>query len=347
MKAKNKKEINITLLPKDSEFFIGHANAVETITQIIDSGRMPQSWLISGPKGVGKATLAYRFARGLLAGQNDLQVSANHPVFARISKNSHSDLLVIEPDSESASGEIKVDDIRKINDFLRMTSSETKYRIVIIDSADDMNTNAANALLKLLEEPPVGALFFLISHSAGRLLPTIKSRCRNLKLHELSSSDAAQVLKIATPDMSRDDIEQIIELSGGSAGIAAWLYYNEGLKIYDLITSILSDVPNIKPAKVGQLSAIVASKDDKVLWNVMVFLLDSILARTIRNTALSASFPLALSAEQNIKNKLIVEKPLEELIKMWEKIKSVVADTDRINLDKKAVIISIFEEFNF
>jgi DNA polymerase-3 subunit delta' len=349
MKSSNKKEINVSTvpLPKSSDIFIGNNKAIDTLTAIIGSGKLPQSWLFLGPKGIGKATLAYRFARGLLAGANDLSVPVGHPVFSKVLAGSHSDLLVLEPEADSASGEIKVEAIRKISDFLRLTSSETKYRIVIIDSADDMNTNSANALLKLLEEPPHNALFILISHAPGKLLPTIKSRCRNLKFNPLNEIEAFNVLQYATPDIQSYEVERIIKLSAGSPGVAAWLYYNEGIKIYDCLIAILSVASKIESAKVQQLSYLVTKKDDKVLWEVMAFLLDSLLVRIIKNAASPNAGFETIGVEDQIKNKLLVEKPLEELIKIWEKFKSLVADTDRINLDKKAVIISIFEEFNF
>jgi DNA polymerase-3 subunit delta' len=357
MKTTNKKDINsIPTIPhpKSTDIFIGHEAAVATLTKIINSEKLPQSWLFSGPKGIGKATLAYRFTRALLAnlganmfGEKELEVPRSHAVFSKIIAGSHSDLLVIEPDSESASKEIKVDDIRKINDFLRLTASQTKYRIVIIDSADDMNTNAANALLKLLEEPPSNALFLLISHAPGKLLPTIKSRCRNLRMSPLSPLHAASVLNYAAPDIPQNEANLLTRLSDGSAGIAAELYYNDGIAIYNAITEILLTAPRINAAKVQGLSNLVTKKDDKAAWDTMVYLLDGLLVRIIRSNVVANNDFETNNIEIQLKNKLIVEKSLEELIKTWDKFKSLVADTDRINLDKKAVIISIFEEFKF
>jgi DNA polymerase-3 subunit delta' len=355
MKTSNKKDINIFAEPKSTDSFIGHEAVVAKLTTIINSERLPQSWLFSGQKGIGKATLAYRFARFLLADsgsnnmfgeQKDLHVPRSHPVFSKIISGSHSDLLVLEPDPEAASKEIKVDDVRKINDFLRLTASETKYRIVIIDSADDMNTNAANALLKLLEEPPLNAIFLLISHAPGRLLPTIKSRCRNLRMSSLSPLHAESVLNYAIPDIGQYEADQLLRLSGGSAGIAVDLYYNDGIKLYDAIIEILSTIPKIDAAKVQALSNLVTKKDDKAAWDTMTFLLDTLLLRIIRNSAVPKKSG-TLNVESQLIDKLIVEKQLEGLIKIWEKLKSLVVDTDRINLDKKSVIISIFGEFDF
>jgi DNA polymerase-3 subunit delta' len=344
MKSSNKKEIiavNIAPSPKSNANLAGHAKQVAALVDILNSGKMPQSWLFSGPKGIGKATLAYRFARAILAHAgnkiNELYVSPDSPVFSKIVAGSHSDLLVIEPAGDSASGEIKVDDIRKINDFVRLTASETKYRIVIIDSADDMNTNAANALLKLLEEPPYNVIFLLVSHTPGRLLPTIKSRCRNLRMSALEAHDVADILKHTLPDLSPSEAAQLITLAGGSVGIAVDLYYNDGIKIYNAIMQIFSTLPKISSVNVQNLSSIVTKKEDSAAWKTMCFLLDSLLIRVIKGPG-SAN-------EQQVAAKLFAKMPQENLLQIWEKLGALIADTDRINLDKKAVIVSIFEEF--
>ncbi len=351
MKTSSKKEINLVPHPKDNPNFIGHDRAINVLASTTKGGRMPQSWLFTGPKGIGKATLAYRFARFILSGtevnlsDKKLYVSPDHQTFKRISSGSHSDLLVLEPDVESASGDIKVDNIRKINDFLRMTASETANRIVIIDSADDMNINAANALLKLLEEPPVGAIFILISHTPGRLLPTIKSRCRDLRMTSLKAEDAGLILSTALPTISAKEAMQLTALAEGSPGVAIDLYHNEGIALYKALLGILGGVPKISSSQVQKLSDMVTKKDDKKLWEIFSYLINIFLLQIIRSEASAAAMIEIIGGESDIKNKLIVEKTLAELMKIWEKINSLISDTDRVNLDKKAVIISIFEEF--
>lgn len=345
MKKRNKKEINSSPHPRYNPDFYGHEKAVEIIENILNTDKIPQSWLISGQKGVGKATLAYRFAKSLLSGSKTLSTDEKSPSVIRIVSGSHSDLLVIEPDDDKASNEISVEQIRTISGFLRLTASETKYRIVIIDSADNMNNAAANALLKLLEEPPAKSIFLLISHCPGRLLATIKSRCRNLNLSELSDFHASNILQTAIPDITAQENDKLTYLAGGSAGVAIELYYNNGIAIYDKITAVLTTIPNINNVKVQELADIVTKQGDKISWQIMTYLFDTILMRIIKARISDNSFKILNLEEKEICSRLSKIKTIEDSLNIREKTNSLIADTSRIHLDKKAVITSIFREF--
>lgn len=337
--------------PRSTSGFTGHAGAVGALTGILQSKRMPQSWLISGPKGIGKATLAYRFARAILnqgnpnlLGEMSLETPADHPVFRRIELGSHSDLLVIEPDASSASGEIKVDDIRPIQDFLRLTASETAHRIVIIDSADDMNTNAANALLKLLEEPPTGALFFLISHAPGKLLPTILSRCRRLRLAPLSEENAGQVLRTAVPDINYDDARLATALAHGSPGLAMEIYANEGMPIYRLLLETLHKHLSGDVLAVRELAEAVATKGDHTPWDMMAYLLETLWMRQIHHLATGTKPSGILEEEASLTAALARRYSPDSLLRSYDHLTTLLRDTRRIHLDKQAVLVSVFGE---
>ncbi len=345
MAKTNKKEISLIEHPRSAKEFFGHDKAVELIEGVLKTDRIPQSWLICGQRGVGKATLAYRFTKALLSGVDSFNINENNPSVLRVNNCSHSDLLVIEPDPEKASNEISVDQIRRISGFLRLSASETQYRIVIIDSADNMNNAAANALLKLLEEPPANAVFILISHCPGRLLATIKSRCRYLNLGELSDMHASCLIQQNIPQIAPHENDMVTYLSNGSPGVAIELYNNDGVDIYGKIISVLSDLPRIDNVKVQALADAVAKKGDKISWQLMSYLLDGVLMRIIKAVASSAYEAKLNNDEKNICAKLKSLKAVDDCLDIRERINQLMSDTSRIHLDKRAVITSMFREF--
>lgn len=191
------------MTPRDNAALFGHATAERALRAAFEAGRLHHAWLLTGPEGIGKATLAFRFARALLAGfpGPGLVVAAEHAVFRRVAAGAHADLLAIarsyDEKRKVLRSEILVDDVRAIAGFLALTAAEGGWRVVVVDGADHLNRNAANALLKLLEEPPPRTVLLLTAASPGRLLPTIRSRCRRLALKPLGPADFAAVLRLA------------------------------------------------------------------------------------------------------------------------------------------------------
>ena len=241
-------EINIS--PRNNSFLLGQTRAEEVFLKAWKNQTMHHAWILGGPKGIGKATLAYRIARFLLWADenkkdsyNSLNVPEDSPVFKQVATGSHLDLMVVERDyietdrkkiikaiqNGEAPGEeelssmkksafIRVDDVRKVNEFLSKTSFNHNWRVVIIDSADDMNKNAANALLKILEEPPAHTVLLLISHNAGMLLPTIRSRCAKLPLQALDVNETASLLRRYRPHLKEAMIGKVAEMCPQSVG---------------------------------------------------------------------------------------------------------------------------------
>jgi DNA polymerase-3 subunit delta' len=243
-------EVEETLSPRNNPHLFGHKKAEATLRAAWESEHLHHAWLISGPEGIGKATLAHRFARFLLsqeakvgetaATQTCLQATrkAHLPknrgaqlytdsesrLFGRVAAGGHAGLLTvtrsIDPKTKKLRGEIVVDDVRGIGRFLHMTAAEGGTRVVVIDPGDDMNRNAANALLKSLEEPPAKTVILVVSHTPGRLLPTIRSRCRGLRLAPLGEADFTRVVAQLQPDMEPAVMAELFRLSGGSPGKA-------------------------------------------------------------------------------------------------------------------------------
>ena len=224
--------------PREAELLLGQDAALGLASAALRNGRPPHAWLITGPPGIGKATLAYRMARYLLRhgataeGPADLSVPKDDSVARQVEARAHPGLLVLKrglnPKTGKPQTELPVDEIRRLSGFFGMTSGAGGWRVAIVDPADDMNENAANALLKQLEEPPENAMLLLLSHRPGRLLPTIRSRCRRLDLRPLSETQVEGALARFLPEMEKSERAALARLSGGSIGAALTLADGDG-----------------------------------------------------------------------------------------------------------------------
>lgn len=227
--------------PRKTLSLVGHQTALATASRAIRAGRPPQGWLISGPPGVGKATFAFRIARYLLAygatdrGAEDLSVPESDPASVQVSAGGHPGLLVLQRGINASTGKpmtvLGVEEIRKLAGFFGMTSGAGGWRVAIVDTADDMNPQAANALLKALEEPPARAMLMLLSNAPGQLLPTIRSRCQRLDLRPLTDAQLEKELAARLPDLGASERATLVKASGGSIGAALTLAEDDGLAL--------------------------------------------------------------------------------------------------------------------
>jgi DNA polymerase-3 subunit delta' len=229
--------------PRRSGKLYGHARAEARLLQAHQSAKLHHAWLLSGNRGIGKATLAYRFAKFLLQvpdaaralSHSSLHVAAESSAARQVMAGSHPDLLVIERAVDTRNKrlktEIAVDDAREAQNFFARTSGAGGWRIAIVDCADDLNGESANALLKVIEEPPKQSIFLLVCHQPGRLLRTIRSRCLHLPLDNLDIDTTMTVLNSLPPEAIEGDataIRQAAELSHGSPGRALDLIGSKG-----------------------------------------------------------------------------------------------------------------------
>jgi DNA polymerase-3 subunit delta' len=363
--------------PRETPELIGQEAAEAVLLQAAERGRLAHAWLLTGPRGIGKATLAFRFARYLLTqGERpdqqpglfgepapaprdmagDMGLAPEHPVFRRVASGGHLDLTVLEPGVNEKTGkprtEITVDQVRKATAFLRLTAAEGGWRIVIVDSADALNANAANALLKILEEPSKQSLLLLVSHAPGRLLPTVRSRCCHLALKPLPEETVTDLLRRQLPDLGAAEVATLARLADGSIGRALELAAVGGLDLYGELTALLTglagrdgepsagfDTERLhgfaeKLARGTDLSAFRAARDLLLWW----------LARAVRARTLSRVPEGVTVGEGPVLSGLAARGSLADWLALWDKVSHLLARVESANLDRKQALLAAFLE---
>lgn len=275
--------------PADTRRLVGQATAEAAVRDAWASGRLAHGWLLAGPEGIGKATLAYRMARAAIAGDGRLEAPEDCPVAARIRAGSEPGLRVLrrEVDTESRSTpkpvqtRIPIRNVRKAKEFLQTSAPDGGWRAVIVDAADELTLQAANAFLKLLEEPPARTLLLLVAHNAGGLLPTIRSRCRRLDLRPLGPGDLSAALAQAGHDLPPAEAEALAGLSGGSVGRAARLIASDGLGIYAELVAAVGE-RDLDRAAAHRVASVGAGREGRARAELRVELALLLLARLAR-----------------------------------------------------------------
>jgi DNA polymerase-3 subunit delta' len=322
-----------TVPPRANPDLAGHEDAEQALLAAWSSGRMPHAWLISGPRGIGKATLACRFVRFVMAGggagrlfgaPESLAIPETDPVFRRIAAGGHADVLTLEPgmihpETGKVTQEIVVAQVRRAIEFLLKTSAEDGWRAVIVDEAEAMNRNAANALLKLLEEPPARCLIVLVSHSPGRLLPTIRSRCRSLVLRALSDGQVDALLARYRPALSERERAVLVGLAKGSIGRAIDLADRGGVELHREITALLDAMPDLDiPAAHAMADRFARAGDDA-----------------------AAGFRTVMELAQDWIAERLKSGPADAWGKVWDRAAQLASATEGLNLDRKQALLAI------
>jgi DNA polymerase III subunit delta' len=336
--------------PRESKVLCGHAGAERVLAQSFASGRLHHGWMIAGREGIGKATLAYRFARFLLAqpqerdrAQASLDVSEDTAAARQVRALSHPGLLLIrrlwDPRAKRFGASIPVDEVRRLRGFLAHTADIGAWRVVIVDTADELNPNAANALLKSLEEPPGRTVFLLLTSEPGRLLPTIRSRCRILTLAPLSTADlhkgAATAIDAAGSTVAPEALARLQRLAGGSVRRLLELAASDGVTLYERAEAIFAQLPRVDWAAVHLLADDLASPASQQRFETFFSLLLGFLARGIS----VATAQRREGSEAAFAARLIPEARLAVWAETWEAIVREKAETLELNLDRRALVL--------
>jgi len=355
--------VSIPLAPGANPDLHGHGAAEETLVRAFRSGRLPHAWLITGPRGIGKATLAYRCARFILAqggeGQEQglfgaepapgsLHLDPAHPVFRRVASGGHADLRVLVRGVDEKTGkprsEIPVREVRRLGDFLHMTASEGGWRTVIVDPVDDLNRSAANALLKVLEEPPANALLLLVCHAPGNAPATIRSRCCHLPLSPLPEAVVTELLASHAPDVAPDDRAALARLAEGSIGRALDLAAGGGLALYQELIGVMGDLPRLDIARLHAFGDRLAKDRDGTAFRTGMDLLTWWLARMIKGGATGRPPAEVVAGEGGAMARLLARRPLAQWVPVWEKTARCQSRAEAANLDRKQAVITAFLE---
>lgn len=347
--------------PRATVDLLGQDAAEKALVEAWFSGRMPHGWLFGGPEGVGKATLAYRLARRVLAGfevesglfatppPTSLALDPHHPVFARVVAGAHHDLLCLERElddkRQKTRANITVDQVRGIAEFLHLTAGEGGWRIVIVDSVDDLNVSAANALLKILEEPPARALLLLISHAPGALLPTIRSRCRRLTLDPLPPTIIDRLLATHHPGLDPATRRALGLLGDGSVGRALALAAVDGPALLSTLVEVVGRPPDLTRVHAVAERLGRAGVDNEAAYQAFVGLIDWWLARVVTTAArgggIGAGDVEEVVAGEGAAARFLVERVgLDPLAELWEKTRGLFAQGDGLHLERRQLLLT-------
>jgi DNA polymerase-3 subunit delta' len=358
--------------PRNNADLIGHDRAEAALRNAWESGRMAHGWLITGPPGVGKATLAYRLARFVLSrsaavrpraaggglfgadavappetGGEGLAVPLDDAAARRAAQGAHADMMTVErtvnDKTKKLRSEIVVDDVRKVRQVLSLTPGEGTWRVVVVDSADELNVNAANALLKMLEEPPTRSLMVLTSATPGRLLPTIRSRCRRLDLTPVDAAAVAALLDAMAPDAAPGDRAAAAALAGGSPGRALSLIEQGGLAVFADLMRALEAVARGRAddEAVGKVVAAISKADSDaalaVFFDTLQTLVHGVCALAAGRTDTGGARAATPQALLDIGRALAGQGSLDSWLAVWDNLGRARGQVTGLNLDRRQI----------
>ena len=333
-------QLDGALHPRGQFAFFGHQEGEGAFLEGLRGGRLHHAWLIGGPQGIGKATLAYRVARAVLdprksgdPGLDSLDVSPDAPASRQVAALSHPNLSVLRrapaSDKKAASATIPVDAVRRALSMFGSTAADGGYRVCIVDSAEDLTISSANALLKVIEEPPPRSLFLIVSHAPQRVLPTIRSRCRRLLLRPLGERDIrAAIASLGSPwaEIPEEVIDQALRYGEGSVRRTLELLDADKVSFIDQVTRLLDELPKTETKQVFALAEALAKRDADDSYELTLETVQRWLSERLHERA-------GLGASR-----------LAPLVEVCEKIGRTAREIDVFNLDRRPFILTLFDD---
>ena len=326
--------------PRFTEKLFGHAAAEELFLSAFNAGSLHHAWLVTGERGIGKATFAYRAARFLLSRDHDaaaeprtsLDAPASHPAARQIAAGAHPSLFVLPADAGTAAS-IGVDEVRKLRAFLSLTSTGA-WRTMIVDPVNDLTISSANALLKAIEEPPPRTVFFLVSHGAAAVIPTIRSRCIKLALRPLGFPDFKSAVSAAAAaggldEPEAEDMSRIFALSAGSPGRALDLLSGGFLSLAGKVERIMEGLPRLDQGLVHELIQSSGGKGNAETFTRLCDFIEERVADRAKTEALQNAGPAAGAASW---------------AELWQTARARRLEMEALNLDKGAFLITVFSD---
>lgn len=327
--------------PSETARLVGHRSAGDMLVGAYRAGKLPHALILSGPVGIGKATFAFHLAHHLLkypafdgAPETLAEPDPQSSLFRQIATGAHPAVLhltrPLNEKTKAYKSALTVDEIRKVSRFLSMTSHDGGYRVVIVDPADDMNTNAANALLKNLEEPPSRTLFILVVHAPGGLLPTIRSRCQLVRLTSLQPDELVAVLEnVEQPVPAEPEARAALaKRAGGSVRAAILLTQYGGVEIAEAVDNLLATrQPDLVEAH--RVADAVSGRDRAIAFDIFNRRALDLLSDAAREAALSGAIGRA-----------------KMLADTWQEARDAISETETYNLDKKQHALMMIDRLN-
>jgi DNA polymerase-3 subunit delta' len=349
--------------PRETRRLFGQEAAEQGFLSAWAENRLHHAWLLRGPRGIGKATLAYRIARALISDGPDtgqpgglfgpsgapatLDPPEGCPVCSRIKAGSEPRLAVLRRTVNDKTGKLRtqiaIDDVRSVKRFLSLSAADGGWRAVIVDVADEMNRSAANALLKVLEEPPARTVLLLVAHSPAALLPTIRSRCRTLDLHPLGSAELSVALAGAGAPVATGEAGALTLLAGGSVGEAIRLGAGGGVALYGRLVTLLNRGKGVERPEMMQLADLVAGRGAETQYEMVVRLTLTLAGRLARNAATGSSEAEAGPGESALMSAIAQNQAQAAL---WAeaavRVAAATSHARAVNLDPGQTIIDTF-----